>query len=222
MPPSSEHRGRGNPNVEPLAQEHVIAAQVPDHTRFFFHDPNLARLTDGRLIIAAPQWGRSRTPDAGTRHLRILLSDDGGTTWDEAPALPYQEGRPFILDGRLLMFVQEESHRDFLLVGSDDAPRCRRRSSAARSQGEATANAVPGASTRPFAWLEPNTVEVAGHIRVFVRCTIRSQAMAHVAAALEYDADLCTIHRVRDFRSLAMDLHAGGLHRTASREVRQP
>ena len=28
------------------------------------------------------------------------------------------------------------------------------------------------------------------------------------------DADLCTIHRVRDFRSLAMDLHAGGLHRT--------
>ena len=30
----------------------------------------------------------------------------------------------------------------------------------------------------------------------------------------QHDADLCTIHRVRDFRSLAMDLHAGGLHRT--------
>ncbi len=134
MPPSSELPSRGNPNVEPLAQEHVIAAQVPDHTRFFFHDPNLARLPDGRLIIAAPQWGRSRTPDAGTRHLRILLSDNGGTTWDEAPALPYQEGRPFVLDGRLLMFVQEESHRDSLLVGSDDAARCRRRSSAARSR----------------------------------------------------------------------------------------
>ena len=79
MPPSSERGGRGNPNVEPLAQEHVIAAQVPDHTRFFFHDPNLARLPDGRLIIAAPQWGRARTPDAGTRHLRVLVSDDGGT-----------------------------------------------------------------------------------------------------------------------------------------------
>ena len=123
MPPSSERGGRGNPNVEPLAQEHVIAAQVPDHTRFFFHDPNLARLPDGRLVIAAPQWGRARTPDAGTRHLRVLVSDDGGTTWDEAPALPYQEGRPFVLDGRLLMFVQEESHRDFLLVGSDDGGR---------------------------------------------------------------------------------------------------
>ena len=65
MPPSSEHRSRGNPNVEPLAQDHVIAARVPDHTRFFFHDPNLARLPDGRLVIAAPQWGRARTPDAG-------------------------------------------------------------------------------------------------------------------------------------------------------------
>ena len=412
MPPSSERGSRGNPNVEPLAQEHVIAAQVPDHTRFFFHDPNLARLPDGRLTIAAPQWGRARTPDAGTRHLRILVSDDGGTTWDEAPTLPYQEGRPFALDGRLLMFVQEESHRDFLLVGSDDGgrswsdPVCllrgplwnistamlerdgellwamdydlpdamyagkvmvrfdRRRSPfdpdgwsmspvleapelpqaliGSALQGEATAGAVPGARTRPFGWLEPNTVEVADHIRVFVRCTIRSQGMAHVAAALEYDAaagrlrfdqfvpwpggqckffiihdrpsgmywmlgnlvtnsrdylgwgermeqaryrrsagerrwlflhysidclswfpagcvarwpddvhrsfmypsavvdgddlvllsrtsrdsrdqhdaDLCTIHRVHDFRSLAMDLHAGGLHRQASTDER--
>ena len=258
MPPSSERRSRGNPNVEPLAQEHVIAAQVPGHTRFFFHDPNLARLPDGRLVIAAPQWGRSRTPDAGTRHLRVLGSDDGGTTWDEAPALPYQEGRPFVLDGRLLMFVQEESHRDFLLVGSDDGGRSwsdpvrvlrgplwnistamlerdgellwamdydlpdalyagkvmvrfdRRRSPfdpggwsmsevleapempealiGSALRGEQAAGAVPGARTRPFAWLEPNTVEVAGHVRVFVRCTIRSQGMAHVAAALEYDA----------------------------------
>ena len=77
MPPSSEHRSRGNPNVEPLAQDHVIAARVPDHTRFFFHDPNLARLPDGRLVIAAPQWGGRGTPDAGDRHLRVLVSDDG-------------------------------------------------------------------------------------------------------------------------------------------------
>ena len=44
---------------------------------------------------------------------------------------------------------------------------------------------VPG--RRPFAWLEPNTVEVAGHVRVFARCTIRGQAMAHMAAAMEYE-----------------------------------
>ena len=257
MPPSSEHRSRGNPNVEPLAQDHVIAARVPDHTRFFFHDPNLARLPDGRLVIAAPQWGRARTPDAGDRHLRVLVSDNGGAAWDEAPALPYQEGRPFVLDGRLLMFVQEESHRDFLLVGSGDGGRswsdavCVLRGPVwnistamlerdgellwamdydlpdgtyagkvmvrfdrsrppfdpaawnmspvleppempealigSAFQEEATAGAVPGARTRPFVWLEPNTVEVAGHVRVFARCTIRGQAMAHVAAAMEYD-----------------------------------
>ena len=28
----------------------------------------------------------------------------------------------------------------------------------------------------------------------------------------QHDADLCTVHRVRDFRNLAMDLHSGGLH----------
>jgi hypothetical protein len=28
----------------------------------------------------------------------------------------------------------------------------------------------------------------------------------------QHDADLCTVHRVRDFRNLAMDLHGGGLH----------
>ena len=28
----------------------------------------------------------------------------------------------------------------------------------------------------------------------------------------EHDADLCTIHRIRNFRDLAMDLHKGGLN----------
>jgi hypothetical protein len=32
-------------------------------------------------------------------------------------------------------------------------------------------------------------------------------------AGNQHDADLCTIHRIRNFRSLAMDLHGGGLHR---------
>ena len=43
-----------NPNLQPLAQDFALAAQVPDAARYFFHDPNLARL------IAAPQWGRKR------------------------------------------------------------------------------------------------------------------------------------------------------------------
>ena len=47
-----------NPNVEPLAQEYVIAARVPDPSVYFIHDPNMTRLDDGSLLIAAAQWGR--------------------------------------------------------------------------------------------------------------------------------------------------------------------
>ena len=54
-----------NPNVTPLAQDFVVAARVPDPERYFFHDPNLARLDDGTLIVAAPLWGLKGT-DAGT------------------------------------------------------------------------------------------------------------------------------------------------------------
>ena len=65
-----------NPNVTPLAQDFVIAARAPDPKLYFFHDPNLARLDDGTLIVAAPQWGRRGT-DVG-RSLRIVRGSDGG------------------------------------------------------------------------------------------------------------------------------------------------
>ena len=107
-----------NPNVTPLAQNFTIAARVPDPTRYFFHDPNLARLDDGTLLVAAPQWGRRHTTLG--RSLRIVRSTDGGRTWTDLPTLPYQEGRPFVVDGQLLMFVQEQSHRDFQIVTSHD------------------------------------------------------------------------------------------------------
>ena len=65
-----------NPNLQPLAQDFVVAAQVPKHEWYFFHDPGLTRLDDGSLLIAAPQWKR---PYAGAqRRLRLLRSDDGG------------------------------------------------------------------------------------------------------------------------------------------------
>ncbi len=107
-----------NPNTHPLAQGFAVALQVPDHTRFFFHDPNMGRLDDGTLFIAAPQWPRDR--DQPDYLLRITRSRDGGQTWEELPGLPYQEGIPFVLDNQLLMFVQEKSHRDVQIVASDD------------------------------------------------------------------------------------------------------
>ena len=50
MPPSSEHRSRGTPNVEPPAQDHVIAARVrttPDfrHLAMDLHAGGLHRTT---------------------------------------------------------------------------------------------------------------------------------------------------------------------------------
>ena len=244
-----------NPNIQPLAQDFVVAAEVPDCQRYFFHDPNLTRLDDGGLLIAAPQW--EREPPQVERRLRMLHSGDGGVSWEELPVLPFDEGTPFLLDGRLLMFVQEESHKDFQIVASEDGGRTwtdpvtliegpvwnistamLRRSDALywamdydvdglphdskvmvrmdRSMSPldpgawSTSNVVPppelppgltrgmfaGGSEFPFqnnwfvrdlVWLEPNTVDVNGHIRVFVRCVIDHCTTSGMAAALDYD-----------------------------------
>jgi hypothetical protein len=245
-----------NPNVQPLAQDFVVAAQVPDAKRYFFHDPNLARLDDGTLLIAAPQWERSGFGVA--RCLRMLRSDDGGESWAQLPTLPFEEGTPFVLDGRLLMFVQEQSHKDFQIISSDDgggawsAPqtviegplwtistatlvhagtfywamdydlpdqphngkvmvRLDRQMSPFDPRAWSMSNVVnppetPEVLTRnlfpswygpqvsgkrghPIWWLEPHTVEVGGHIRVFVRCDIDRQATAHMAGVLDYDPE---------------------------------
>ena len=246
-----------NPNVQPLAQDFVVAAQVPDPDHYFFHDPNLAQLDDGTLLIAAPQWGR-RGSDVG-RSLRILRSDDSGRTWEEMPTLPYEEGCPFVVDGQLLMFVQRKTHRDFQIVSSDDSGRTwtdprivlegpfwnistsqvirpdalywamdydssteidyrgkvmvrwDREKSPLEPGAWSASNvvpppAVPDSLTRnlfplddrphvfrgwrdPFVWLEPNTVEVSGRIRVFARPIIDENATANMAAVLDYDPD---------------------------------
>ena len=68
----STHNSMSNPNLQPLALDFVVAIQVPDPQRYVFHDPNLTRLDDGTLLIAAPQWGRAGW-DVG-RSLRILRS----------------------------------------------------------------------------------------------------------------------------------------------------
>ncbi len=246
----------GNPNVEPLAQDFAVAARVADHSRFFFHDPNLGRLSDGTLLIAAPQWPR-RGVRAG-HELRIARSGDRGSSWQELDPLPYQEGIPFELDGRLLMFVQEKSHRDILIVVSDDCGAswsepstvlegplwnistarvvrddrifwavdcdlpgagyggktmltCDRSRPPLDPEAWSLSNVVepprvPAALTRnlyprqmgtplshywsaPFVWLEPNTVDVGGRIRVFARTVIDQYASAHLAAVLDFDEE---------------------------------
>ena len=245
-----------NPNVQPLAQDFVIAARVPDPVRYFFHDPDLARLDDGTLLLAAPQWHRPSWDYC--RRLRLLRSEDGGRTWEELPGLPYEEATPFVLDGRLLMFVQEKCHKDFLVVTSDDrgktwtdpvtviegpiwnisTSRVLRpealywamdydlpnhghggktmlrldRSMSPLDPGAWTLSnivhqpEIPATMTRnlfpdgerpqlsggwrdPLVWLEPNTVEVNGRIRAFCRCVFDEYAAAHIAAVFDYDPE---------------------------------
>lgn len=245
-----------NPNIDPLAQDFVIAAQVPDTDLYFFHDPNLARLENGTLILAAPQWRRQRSN--GERILRILRSETGGKKWEELSALPFEEGTPFLLDGQLLMFVQSKTHRNFQIVSSDDQGNTWSKPSTVlegpfwnistsfvtkpgafywamdhdSSVGEVDYRGkvmvrlergkspldpgawsisnivqnprVPTSLTRelfppndrphifggwksPFVWLEPNTVDVNGHIRVFARSIIDEKATSNIAAVLDYE-----------------------------------
>ena len=46
---------------------------------------------------------------------------------------------------------------------------------------------IHGGWPSPLVWLEPNTVEVGGKIRVFARAIIDEKATANIAAVLDYD-----------------------------------
>ena len=119
------YRRRGHshvyPNARPLAQDHAVALQVPDVEQYFFHDAGMARMDDGALIVAAPQAQYARF--GGRVSSRVARSDDGGQTWDELEELPYFDATPFVVDGRLFMFVQEKSHRDFQIVTTEEGGR---------------------------------------------------------------------------------------------------
>ncbi|MCL0099804.1 glycoside hydrolase [Dehalococcoidia bacterium] len=241
-----------NPNIEPLAQDHVIVAQTPHPETGFFHDPGITRLDDGTLIVAAPQWHFQRF--GGDQTVRILRSVDGGQTWDERESVSGSDATPFVVDGQLLMFFQKKSHRDFMIMASDNngltwtSPktvmqgpvwnistpmvtrpgtlywamdydvgnghchskvmvRLNRHKSALDPDAWSISNIVsppelpveivrdlypqPVTEGRRSAfWLEPNTVDVAGKIRVFTRCNIDRYATANIAAVLDYDENI--------------------------------
>ena len=107
-----------NPNVQPVAQDFVVAAKVTDPELFFLRNPNLTRLDDGGLLLAVPQWPLQGSDEEPS--LRIVRSVDHGAKWQELPTLPFEEGTPFVIDGQLLMFVQQSSHKGFQVVSSDN------------------------------------------------------------------------------------------------------
>jgi len=242
-----------NPNVEPIAQNYIIAAQVPHPKQYFFHDPGITRLDNGILIIAAPQWRFQRF--GAQQIVRILRSTNNGNSWNEITSITAYDATPFVIDGKLLMFIQEKQHQDFQIMASEDegltwskpttvinAPvwnittpmvhklntiywamdydspeqPCKgkvmvefnRNKSPLDKKAWTLSNIVtqpelpnnisrylyttpaPGEDNwdgKSATWLEPNTVDVYGKIRVFVRCNIDRYSSANIAAVLDYN-----------------------------------
>jgi hypothetical protein len=109
--------------AKPLAQDYTIAARVPADGRVhYMHDPGMARLPSGAILVAAPCLER---PDAASFDVVawqtfIARSTDGGLTFSTVATLPYSDGTPFVSGGRLYMFVQRTKWEDVLLTTSDD------------------------------------------------------------------------------------------------------
>jgi hypothetical protein len=93
-----------------LAPSYSIAARIPDDGNdYFIHDPGMALLPSGNILVAAPLWqlspvdAQANSPIA-TQTL-VSRSSDGGVTWQSLPALPYSDAVPFVQNGVLYMFV---------------------------------------------------------------------------------------------------------------------
>ncbi len=113
------------PLNQPLGQDYVVVTQVPDRT-FFVHDPALAILPSGCLIVAAPVWRRNprRTdiaiPTDNKRSIFISRSVDGGKTWSKVCEKPWSEATLFVHEGRLYMFTQVRTFDGVWVTVSDD------------------------------------------------------------------------------------------------------
>jgi hypothetical protein len=109
--------------AKPLAQDYTVAARVPADGRFYYmHDPGMSRLPSGAILVAAPCLERpERTSfDVVGWQTFVSRSSDGGKTFSTVATLPYSDATPFVLGGRLHMFVQKKKWEDVLLTTSDD------------------------------------------------------------------------------------------------------
>ena len=108
---------------QPLGEDYVVVTQVPDKT-YFIHDPAMAMLPNGCLVVAAPVWPRSpefialsnalegrsaaEVPVQKERKFSIVVSrsKDGGKTWTRVYEKPpgWGEVALYVHEGRLYMF----------------------------------------------------------------------------------------------------------------------
>lgn len=84
----------------------------------------MVRLPSARLLAAVPCWPRNqRFEGEAGNPLKMLTSDDGGDTWQLTCELPYAEGTPFMLEGKLYCFVQPRQHASVSFITSQDEGR---------------------------------------------------------------------------------------------------
>jgi len=110
----------------PLAQDYTVIHHNPDRQRYV-EGPGLVRLSDGRLVAVVPVIPRNEWRDRRQKESRshILLSGDGGKTWQQQSELPYYSAIPWIHNGHLYLFANKGGtiHRndDLLILCSSDA-----------------------------------------------------------------------------------------------------
>ena len=227
----------------PLAQDYAVVSRVPADGSFsYMHDPGMTLLPSGALLAAAPRWTTAAAGDVnGTGfEVRVMRSGDGGQTWAEVASFAdTSDATPFVVDGRLYMFLQRRQFENVSLAASDDEGQTwtartvlfsgsfwncstamvrsgARLYWAVQSDGYAgsvrvlvadttgdlldparwsisapaahpptppplVVPVVAGAATIADWWLEPNVVEVAGTIHVFLRTVLANQSTAGVA-----------------------------------------
>ncbi|MBN2291377.1 MAG: exo-alpha-sialidase [Pirellulales bacterium] len=86
--------------AEPLAQEYVIVAKTPS-PKMRADDCALVRLPGGDLL--ASFTFRTRRGPMPRNILNFARSGDGGKTWERLPPLDWEDGLPFVHDGKLYM-----------------------------------------------------------------------------------------------------------------------
>lgn len=114
-----------SPAASALAQEFTVAASIPNDGRYYYmHDPGIALLPNGTIVVAAPCLQGGTVPGNAydwSGRVFIARSVDRGRTFQQVAKLDgYSDATPFVHDGKLYMFVQQRKWHDVSIRRSID------------------------------------------------------------------------------------------------------
>jgi len=190
--------------AEPLAQDYTVVFHNPD-PEYYVEGPGLVRLDEGALIAVVPivpraEWTAARRVEHSVTH--ILRSDDGGRTWSEPITLfkghfwNCHTGMA-VSDRHLYWAVDDLSlgvkRGPRAIVGdlSGDVmnPSAWRMSEPVPFPGVPEALTNPKFAELPSQYLEPNVINVRGHLRVLATVKPKRQSTAGLCAVLDLNDD---------------------------------